>query len=101
MGRASNFAQIYSMIEAIDQAPRGKEGEAKLTDEFWGQELPNPIPGVGAKVKVTGTYGVTFTKSTWRRGGQPEVRHHVRGADRVPRAAAREGHLLPGMKRKP
>lgn len=64
MGWASNFAQIFTMIEGIDKAQKGKEGEVKLTDEFWGQELPNPLPNIGAKVKVTGTYGMTFTKAT-------------------------------------
>ena len=37
MGWSSNFAQMFSLIEAIDKAPKGKEGEAKLSDEFWGQ----------------------------------------------------------------
>jgi hypothetical protein len=35
MGWASNFAQIYSMIEGLDKAPKGKENEVKLKDEMW------------------------------------------------------------------
>lgn len=64
MGWASNYAQMFTLIEGIDKAAKGKEGEVKLTDEFWGQELPNPLPNVGAKVKVTGTYGMSFSKAT-------------------------------------
>src|SRR4051812_2491278 len=59
MGWSSNFAQMFSLIEGIDKAAKGKEGEVKLTDEFWGGDLPNPLPNVGAKVKVTGTYAKT------------------------------------------
>ncbi|WP_437525499.1 hypothetical protein WME79_38735 [Sorangium sp. So ce726] len=100
MGWASNFAQIYSMIEAIDKAPRGKEGEAKLTDEFWGQELPNPIPAVGAKVKVTGTYGVTFTKSTGGAAANPK--YGILSAEQIEYLEPPpEKAILPGMKRKP
>jgi hypothetical protein len=71
MGWASNFAQIFSAIEAYDKAG-DKAAEAKLADEFWGMDLPNPIPNVGAKVKVTGTYGVTFTKATGGAAANPK-----------------------------
>jgi hypothetical protein len=64
MGFASNFAQLYTLIEGIDEAAKGEEDEVSLMDEFWGMDLPNPVPNVGAKVKVTGYYGVTFTKAT-------------------------------------
>src|SRR5262249_39157780 len=64
MGWSSNFAQMFSMIEGLDKAAKGKENEVKLADEFWGGDLPNPLPNIGAKVKVTGTYGETFTKAT-------------------------------------
>ena len=37
MGWASNYAQIYGMIEGLDKAAKGKEGEVKLKDEFWGK----------------------------------------------------------------
>src|SRR5262249_54242912 len=72
MGFASNFAQLFSMIEEIDKAPKGKEGEVKKQDEFWGQDLPNPVPNVGAKVKVSGTYGITFTKATGGAAANPK-----------------------------
>jgi hypothetical protein len=72
MGWSSNFAQMFSLIEGIDKAAKGKEGEVKLGDEFWGQDLPNPLPNVGAKVKVTGTYAKTFTKATGGAAANPK-----------------------------
>ena len=33
--------------------------------------LPNPIPSVGAKVRVTGSYAVTFTKATGGAAANP------------------------------
>ncbi|AUX25751.1 hypothetical protein SOCEGT47_063020 [Sorangium cellulosum] len=100
MGWASNFAQIYSMIEEIDRKPKGKEGEAKVTDEFWGQELPNPIPNVGAKVKITGTYGVTFTKSTGGAAANPK--YGILSAEQIEYLEPPpEKAYLPGMRKKP
>jgi hypothetical protein len=100
MGWASNPAQIFTLIEAIDRAVKGKEGEVKLNDEFWGSELPNPVPNVGAKVKVTGTYGVTFTKAT--SGAAANPKYGIITAEKIeylePPA---EKAYLPGMKPKP
>ena len=33
-------------------------------DEIWNVTVPYPLPAVGAKVKVTGKYGYSFTKSS-------------------------------------
>ncbi|NUQ75695.1 MAG: hypothetical protein HUU21_19295 [Polyangiaceae bacterium] len=100
MGWASNPAQLFTLIEAIDRAVKGKEGEVKLNDEFWGTELPNPVPNIGAKVKVTGTYGVTFTKAT--SGAAANPKYGILTAEKVeylePPA---EKAYLPGMKPKP
>ncbi len=64
MGWASNFAQIFDALQKYGaKVPAGKEPET-IKDEFWGQDIPNPIPNVGAKVSIAGTYGVSFTKST-------------------------------------
>lgn len=68
MGWASNFAQIYSMVEKIDK----KDDEAEAMDEFFGVALPNPLPNDGAKVKITGAYGVTYTKSTGGAASNPK-----------------------------
>jgi hypothetical protein len=100
MGWASNPAQIFTLIEAIDRAQKGKEGEVKLNDEFWGSELPNPVPNIGAKVKVTGTYGVTFTKAT--SGAAANPKYGILSSEKIeylePPA---EKAYLPGMKPKP
>jgi len=100
MGWASNFAQVFTLIEAIDKAPKGKEAEAKLADEFWGAELPNPIPNVGAKVKVTGTYAVTFTKAS--SGAAANPKYGIMTAEKIEYLEPPpEKAYLPGMKKKP
>jgi hypothetical protein len=100
MGWASNYAQLFTLIEAIDKAAKGKESEVKLKDEFWAGDLPNPIPNIGAKVKVNGTYGVTFTKATG--GAAADPKHGIMTAEKIdflePPA---EKAYLPGMKKKP
>ncbi len=99
MGWASNPAQIFTLIEAIDKAAKGKEGEVKLTDEFWGTDLPNPVPNVGAKVKVTGTYGVTFTKAT--SGAAANPKYGILTAEKIEYLEPPpEKAYLPGMKPK-
>jgi hypothetical protein len=68
-GWASNFAQIFSMVEEIDS----KDDDAELMDEFFGVNLPNPLPNVGGKVKVTGQYGWTYTRSTGGAASNPRT----------------------------
>ncbi|HKQ71948.1 MAG TPA: hypothetical protein VJT73_21535 [Polyangiaceae bacterium] len=62
MGWASNFAQIFDASEKY-AGPKGTSAEA-VKDEFWAVDVPNPVPNVGAKVTVSGNFGVSFTKST-------------------------------------
>jgi hypothetical protein len=65
MGWASNYAQIFDAVETFDKAAATKQPpKDPPKDEFWGSEIPNPIPNVGAKVQVTGNYAVSFTKAT-------------------------------------
>lgn len=100
MGWASNWAQVFTMIEGIDRAAGGKQGEVKVADEFWGMDLPNPIPNVGAKVKVTGTYGVTFTKST--SGAAANPKYGILTVEKVEYLEPPpEKAYLPGMRKKP
>lgn len=99
MGWASNFAQLFTLIEAVDKAPKGKESEVKLKDEFWGGDIPNPIPNVGAKVKVTGTYSVTFTKATG--GAASDPKHGILTVEKIEYLEPpTEKAYLPGMKKK-
>ncbi len=97
MGWASNFAQVYDGIEKYSAKPvAGKEPEV-VKDEFWGQDVPNPIPNVGAKVSVAGTYGVSFTRAT--SGVETDPEHGIMSVTKLtyleppPQPA-----VLPGMK---
>lgn len=65
MGWSSNYARIYDAIEEMDKATNlEKQKEVKIEDPTWGISLPNPLPAVGAKVKVTGTYSPTFARAS-------------------------------------
>jgi hypothetical protein len=100
MGWASNFAQLFTLIEALDKAAKGKEADVKLKDEFWANDIPNPIPNIGAKVKVTGTYGITFTKATGGAASNPK--YGIMTVEKIeylePSTAPKV--YLPGMKKK-
>jgi hypothetical protein len=99
MGWASNFAQIFSMIEGLDKAQKGKENEVKLKDEMWNTDIPNPLPNVGAKVKVKGTYGATFTKATG--GAAVNPKYGIMTSDSIEYLEPPTGSVhLPGMKEK-
>ncbi len=72
MGWASNFAGIWDAIEEYDKATTvEKLKEVKVEDSF-GKLIPNPLPAVGAKVKVTGTYGVTWTGASSGSAAEPK-----------------------------
>ena len=61
MGWASNFPNVveaYLAYKPPAAAPR------LMQDANWGVYIPDPIPAVGAKVRVTGKYGVNFTLSS-------------------------------------
>lgn len=95
MGWASNFAQVY---EAITEFDKGKE-DAEYNDTFWGVKIPNPLPAVGAKVSVTGTYGVTFSQSSTGAEADPVMGlmslQEMKELEPAPELAT-----LPGVKRK-
>lgn len=67
-GWASNPASLFSMVEEID----AKAEKAELVDTFTQNKLPNPLPNVGAKVRITGNYGVTGATSS--RGSESNPR---------------------------
>jgi hypothetical protein len=62
LGWASNFANVYEAYVKY----KGKKDPPKelYRDEVWSVEVPFPLPSVGAKVRVTGRYGYTFTKAS-------------------------------------
>lgn len=62
MGWAKNFAIVY---DAMEKYKNLKEAPKELVkDEIWSVDVPFPLPAVGAKIKVTGKYGYTFSKSS-------------------------------------
>lgn len=65
LGWAKNFASVFEAIDKTKKLKEVKDPEKDLyKDEQWQVIVPYPLPGVGAKVKVTGKYGFTFAKST-------------------------------------
>ncbi len=66
MGWASNYAQLYDAIKEYKKREKLKGDDEKepLMDNFWGVQIPDPLPIKGAKVTVKGEYKSTFTKAT-------------------------------------
>jgi len=94
MGFASNYAQIYDAIREFDR------GGQAFVDTFWGQEIPNPLPAVGAKVTVTGNYGSTFAMaSSGSESDDTMGLFSYRSMETL--EPAQELATLPGVKRKP
>ena len=95
MGWASNFAQVYDAIKEFD---KGKE-DAEYSDTFWGVKIPNPLPAVGAKVSVSGTYSTTFTQSSTGAEADPFMgllaMQEIKELEPAP-----ELSTLPGLKRR-
>ena len=60
MGFASNYAQILEAIRRADS----ERPDLPYEDAFWGQVIPNPLPAVGAKLRVRGNYGFSFAKAS-------------------------------------
>lgn len=95
MGWASNFAQIF---DAIDEFDKGKEN-AEYNDANWGVKVPNPLPAVGAKVTVTGQYGVSFSKASSGAEADPFM-GVIDFQEMTVQEPAPELATLPGKKRK-
>jgi hypothetical protein len=64
MGFSSNFANIfeaYGKYKTLKEAP---VEDKVYKDVLWAVDFPWPMPSVGAKVKITGKYGVNFQKAS-------------------------------------
>lgn len=95
LGWASNFANVHDAILHYEK----KNVSEAYRDGFWDVEIPNPIPNVGAKVKVTGTYGVAFTKAT--SGVESDPLNGVLSFSRLSYVEPpEEGGRLPGMRKR-
>jgi hypothetical protein len=65
LGWAKNFASVFEAMTKYKNLKEIKNPEKDLyKDEIWNVDVPFPLPAKGAKVKVTGKYGFTFTKSS-------------------------------------
>jgi len=65
LGWAKNFATVFDAMEKYNKLKEIKDPAKDLIkDEIWGVEVPFPLPATGAKVKVTGKYGFSFSKSS-------------------------------------
>ncbi|MFO0737458.1 MAG: hypothetical protein U0270_16320 [Labilithrix sp.] len=61
LGWAKNWATVFEATASY----RGGPPKELYRDEMWSVEVPYPLPAAGTKVKVTGRYGYSFTKSSW------------------------------------
>lgn len=62
LGWASNWANVFEANQLYKDA---KAAPATLyKDALWAVDVPYPLPAIGAKVRVRGRYGKTFTKSS-------------------------------------
>jgi hypothetical protein len=65
LGWAKNVATVYEAMEKYNKLKEIKDPTKDLyKDDIWSVDVPYPIPAVGAKVKITGKYGFTFSKSS-------------------------------------
>ncbi len=64
MGWASNFANVFDAWKKYKDLKKAPDDKDLLQDELWAVPIPYPLPAIGAKVKVTGKYGVNFSKSS-------------------------------------
>ena len=64
LGFAANFALLHDALRL--------GSKADLADSFFGVDAPLPLPSVGAKVRVSGRFGMAFTKSTTGMSTDPQ-----------------------------
>jgi tetratricopeptide (TPR) repeat protein len=94
VGWASNYAQIFEAIRAFD-----RQVPSQYIDGFWGVSMPNPLPAVGEKVTVRGTYDTAFALAGSSRELDPEMGFLSFQSQKVLEPAAELG-TLPGVTRK-
>ncbi len=64
LGWAKNFATVYDAMEKYKNLKDPPTEKQVVKDEVWQVDVPFPLPAKGAKVKVTGQYGYTFSKAS-------------------------------------
>jgi hypothetical protein len=61
VGWARNFAVICDAMKAYNKLKPGEQPKEAVKDDILNVDEPNPLPSVGAKVKITGAYNVSKT----------------------------------------
>ncbi len=61
VGWARNYAVICDAMKAYNHLKPGEQPKEPVKDDILNVDEPNPLPSVGAKVKVTGAYNVAKT----------------------------------------
>ncbi len=61
VGWARNYAVICDAMKAYNKLKPGEQPKEPVSDDILNVALPNPLPSVGAKVKITGAYNVAKT----------------------------------------
>lgn len=61
IGFANNNASICDAMKAYNKLKPGEQPKEPVTDQILNVALPNPLPAIGAKVKVTGSYNIAKT----------------------------------------
>ena len=58
---ARNYAVICDAMKAYNKLKPGEQPTKPVNDDILNVALPNPLPSIGAKVKITGAYNVSKT----------------------------------------
>jgi hypothetical protein len=61
VGWARNYAVICDAMKAYNHLKPGEQPKEPVNDDILNVPLPNPLPSIGAKVKITGAYNVAKT----------------------------------------
>jgi hypothetical protein len=61
VGWARNFAVICDAMKAYNKLKPGEQPKEPVKDDILNVDEPNPLPSIGAKVKITGAYNVSKT----------------------------------------
>ncbi len=64
IGWARNFAVIYDAMKEYAKVKPGEKPKDLVKDNSTNADIPFPLPAVGAKVKITGTYNFSGTTSS-------------------------------------
>jgi hypothetical protein len=61
VGWARNYAVICDAMKAYNKLKPGEQPKEAVKDDILNVDEPNPLPSIGAKVKITGAYNVAKT----------------------------------------